>query len=512
MKKEPLPLLERVIMTISPSWALERLRAKGMFEMMENVRKYAAASISPLTEDWIAGNTSANAEIMRDISKLRNRMRELVRNDGWAFAAVSALTNNIVGNGIMPYITGPEELKKKVEPELLKWCNGVTADYYGQQNFYGLQRMAIQAVAESGDVIVLKRYKGIGKNMQLSIHIVESDYLVDWYNANDLTGFAKGVYCECGVYFNKEGVVIGYELYRNHPGNSYMRATSMEHFFCSVDDCFLLFRPKRPGQQRGVPEGHSVMMEHKMLNQYELAQAHKQTVSASYAVFITTANAQNYGKESNVGPARNYFDVNGETITPGMMVNLYPGEDVKFAEPPTIGDYDPYTRNRLRKMAKGWGLSYEVLSGDLSSVNFSSGRMGWIEMHRNIEAWQTHMMIPNFCSTVANWWLKLEQLKGTIPLDLKGIEIGWTAPRREMIDPVKETAAMIDQIQSGLLTYAEALRELGKDPSRVMEEIAQSNDALTKLNLVLLSDFRNIHAEKMKGSLTPPAKADGSKD
>jgi lambda family phage portal protein len=462
---------------------------------MEKARKYTGASYGPLAEDWYATGASAKAEVRTDITTLRNRMRELVRNDGFAFAAVQALANNIVGKGIRASVSGKK--KEKVERVFLNWCSSLQADFNGRLNFYGLQQLLVKGMAESGDVLILKRYTGKGKNAQLSLQILESDYLVNWYNAINVEGKPQGTYVVDGIYFDKNDNVIGYELYKQHPGDNIRMGSSYEHFFVSSDDCILLFRPERPGQHRGVPVAHSVMLEHKMLNQYELAQAHRQTIAASFAAFITTTNTAEFGgaipKPTN---ERDYPNMTGER----SIQYLLPGENIALAQPPSVDGYDEYTRSRLRKMAKGWGLSYEVLSGDLSNVNFSSGRMGWIEMHRNIESWQNLVLMPKFCSVIWNWWVELEQLKGTIPMDLAGLTVDWTAPRREMIDPVKETKAMIEQIQSGLKSYPDAIRELGGDPEMQMLAIEESDKMITEKKLVLSSDYRNIQAQKMKTS------------
>lgn len=500
MSEQQAPILERIIGVISPTWALNRARAAGQLEMMVSLRKYAGASRGPLTEDWITHSTSASSEIGADYRKLRDRMRELVRNDGFAFAAVEAIANNVVGKGIQPAVSGPETLKDKVERLFTSWCENLVSDFTGRQNFFGVQQLIMKSIATSGDVLVVKRYTGKGKDTQLALQVLETDYIVDTYHEQNPKGFSKGTYVENGIYFDKNDNVIGYELYQQHPGDQYIRKSLMDHSFVSSDDCVLLFRPDRPGQYRGVPVGHSVMLEHKLLSQYELAQAHKQTVSALFAMYITTTNSTQLGNlgSPQVNPNIKYDNLKGERITPGTIQYLYPGEMITPSNPPKIDGYDEYTKNRLRKMARGWGLSYEVLSGDLSNVNFSSGRMGWIEMHRNIESWQSNVMIPVLCSRVWKWWMELAQLKGEVPLNTGDLRADWTPPRREMIDPVKETNAMIEQIKAGLKSWPGAIRELGLNPWKMLEEIKKSNENLDTNKLILSSDYRKEFELKKK--------------
>jgi capsid protein len=47
-------------------------------------RSYAGAMISRLTNDWMSTQASADAEIRTSIRKLRDRSREMVRNNPYA--------------------------------------------------------------------------------------------------------------------------------------------------------------------------------------------------------------------------------------------------------------------------------------------------------------------------------------------------------------------------------------------------------------------------------------------
>lgn len=489
-------VLDSVIRTLSPQWALERTVASKKLELFDKVRKYSGASYGPLAEDWYAPGTSAKAETNHDIITLRDRMREMGRNDGWAQHAIISIANNVIGNGIRPSVKASPSVKAKVEKDFIAWAESTTVDYYGRCNLFGLQHLMMKGVVTSGDVLMVKRYTGRGKNRQLSVQILESDYIVHWYTNFKPNGRAEGSYVLNGIYFDETDKVIGYELYRQHPGDTMKYHNAYEHEFVSIEDCVLIYRADRPGQHRGVPEGHSVMLEHKMLAQYELAQSHRQTIAASFAAFITTSNPGEMGQENGSNEPR-YENMTGQRIRPGSINYLYPGEEIELAQPPKVDDFDPYIKSKLRKMAAGWGLSYSVFSGDMSSASFSSERMGWIEMHRNVQSWQQFVAILKFCDPIWKWWMELEMLKGNIDFEAE-ISCDWTAPRREMVDPVKETKAMIDQIQAGIKTYPEAIREMGKDPMVHMADIQESNNDLDKHGLVLSSDYRVIDKQKTK--------------
>ena len=51
---------------------------------LKNLRAYQGALVSRLTSDWMSSQLSADAEIRNSLRKLRDRSRELVRNNPYA--------------------------------------------------------------------------------------------------------------------------------------------------------------------------------------------------------------------------------------------------------------------------------------------------------------------------------------------------------------------------------------------------------------------------------------------
>jgi capsid protein len=57
-------------------------------------------------------------------------------------------------------------------------------------------------------------------------------------------------------------------------------------------------------------------------------------------------------------------------------------------------------RVQLHAIAAGVGLTYELLTGDLSQVNYSSIRAGLLEFRRRMEALQWQLLVPGLCRPV----------------------------------------------------------------------------------------------------------------
>ncbi len=93
-------LLDRAISFVAPAAGARRLRHRAAFDIM--TRGYDGASRTRLKDSWRTPSTSADAEIAASGRLLRDRMRDLVRNNPHAANAVAVLVAHAVGDGIMP--------------------------------------------------------------------------------------------------------------------------------------------------------------------------------------------------------------------------------------------------------------------------------------------------------------------------------------------------------------------------------------------------------------------------
>ncbi len=64
-------------------------------------RAYEGATVSRLTADWVTSSTSADAEIDGSLVRLRNRSRQLCRDNAYARQALRAIGQNVVGQGTL---------------------------------------------------------------------------------------------------------------------------------------------------------------------------------------------------------------------------------------------------------------------------------------------------------------------------------------------------------------------------------------------------------------------------
>ena len=110
----PANWMDHAIASVAPRMAARRMLARQAFETL--TRGYDGASKGRRTDGWRAPGSSADTEIGVAGALLRDRMRDLVRNNPHAAKAVAVLVNNIVGSGIMPRAaSGDDKLDRKVD-------------------------------------------------------------------------------------------------------------------------------------------------------------------------------------------------------------------------------------------------------------------------------------------------------------------------------------------------------------------------------------------------------------
>lgn len=239
---------------------------------------------------------------------------------------------------------------------------------------------------------------------------------------------------------------------------------------------------------RGVSWFAPVIIRFREFDELEDAQLVRHKIAAMFAAYWYTTDEP--GDEENMDGD----EVDIEKITPGTIQKLPPGSDMKFASPPSVEGYSDFTRVTLTGIASGLGISYESLTSDLSNVNFSSGRMGWLEMGRNITSWRWLTVVPQFCNPVYQWFLDAGELAGH--WSAEGIKAKWSEPKREQIDPVKETNGDILAVQSGRTSQSAVIRSYGDDPDEVMSELAEEREKMKILGIKTTSNPSDSSSNK----------------
>lgn len=419
--------------------------------------QYDAAKSSRRTRGWSAPATGPNAEIGTDLKSLRNRHRDLARNNPWARRAIGAIVTNGVGDGIRAQWQDPA-----VQELWSAWWETPAVDADGRLDGYGLQALILRTIVESGAALIRRRPRRIEGDLPipLQLQILEPD-LIDSGKTQSASQGRRQILQ--GVELDATGRRSGYWLYSEHPGEHTGRA-SWESKRYNASDFAHVFRPDRPGQMHGTPWGTGAMLRLRMLDDYQDAQLERQRLAACYMAFRRIPDPLLVDGQSSLS---DYTLL--EKLEPGAVEDLPPGWDIEFASPPQPEDDKEFQLSVLRAVAADYGIPYEILTGDLSQVNFSSARMGWNEFARNLDVWRWHMLIPQAMRPIIGWFRDAAALVG---IDVRQEQPLWTAPARTMVDATREVPALIKAVRAGLLSMPQAIRQQGYDPDMLLSEEA----------------------------------------
>ena len=233
------------------------------------------------------------------------------------------------------------------------------------------------------------------------------------------------------------------------------------------------------------------------LDEFEDAELVRQKIAACFTAFVTTSGGIGIG---GTQASNELLD----QVEPGIIQKLSPGETVTFGNPPVKEGYADYVTKNLHGISAGAGVTYESMTHDYSQVNFSSARMGWLEFHRSVQRWQWHMLIPQVCDRLWEWFLEGLVLSGKMRKS-NSVKATWTTPRREMISPVEEMKALMLEVRGGFKSWSEAVRERGLNPEEVIAEIIADAAMFAKAGLMPESDPR-FDANRGNPNAEPPGK------
>lgn len=463
--------LDRLIGWINPVAGVRRIRARAAMGVA--IRGYEGAKTGRRTSGWVAGGNSANAEIGPSLVALRNRSRELIRDNPYAAKAARAFVGNAVGTGFMLRLSEGQTVWDA-------WCRECDAD--GQHDFAGLIALAVNAMFESGEVLIRLRWRRPqdGLTVPLQIQVIEPDYIDNLKN-EQLPG---GGWIMNGIEFDAIGRRTAYWLYSSHPGDSAPLLKSLSSRRVPASDVIHLYEKTRPGQIRGVPRMASAMLRLRDLDDYEEAELVRKGIESCFAAFVTTENPDEPGI---TGTGRTGTPGRIETLAAGTVQYLKSGEDVTFGAPQHVRGYEDYVRQQLHAIAAGSGMTYELLTGDLSQVNYSSMRGGLLEFRRQVDQFRWLTLVPMALDRILDAFLVAAGLSGAIRSKTT-IERLWTAPRWEWVDPVKDVAGELLEIAAGLKAWQEGVRGRGGDPDQTIAQIQQDQRRFKDADIAILID------------------------
>lgn len=461
-------------------------------------RSFQGATFGRLVSDWVSVTTSQDAEVRSSLLALRNRSRQLGRdNDHCKNFFARVLPNNIVGQGI-PFQAQVKMQRKDaldtatndlIENAWARWCRADSCHTAGKLRFEDIERLIIRSVAESGEILIRMVYQKFGDSrIPFALELLESDLLDETYNGQ---APETGNRIIMGVEMNQWKRPVAYYFRTRHPGDINLQGTFPKTEYrirIPAEEILHPFITERVDQTRGIPWLASTIMRLHHMQGYEESEVIAARASAALMGFIETPEGEPSMADDVDG---------GESVTefqPGLFKTLAPGEKVNIPQLSRPGgQFDPFMRLMLRGVAAGAGASYESLSRDYSQSNYSSSRLALIEDRdnwRSIQGW----MIANFHQRVFERWLDMAVLSGALVLRnyetnpemyqaVKWMPRGWS-----WVDPEKEVNAYKSAVRAGFMTQTDVVAQSGGDIDEMLAQRKREIDSAKKLGLVFDTD------------------------
>ena len=454
---------------------------------------YEGATTGRRATGWIAPDVSANRAILDSAELVRNRARQLGRNNPWGGNALDAFVANCVGTGIRPRSKANDVATREAIQELWEgWIEDADADQV--LDFYGLQGLVARALMETGEVFIRLRRRRLsdGLAVPLQLQVIEADHVP--LNLNRMVSDRNVI--RAGIEFNIVGRRVAYHMHPTHPGDPTIALNAAFPKRISANDVIHVFRPLRPGQIRGISWMARVLVKLFELDQYDDAELVRKKTAALFAGFVTkqTDETSIMGEDAQSGET----DV-PVGLEPGTMQVLLPGEDMKFSEPADVGGaYEQFINTQLRAVAAGMGVTFEQLTGDLSKVNFSAIRAGLIEFRRRCLMFQQNILNFQFNRAVWSEWLDQAVLAGALDirparsLDRSVKAVKWIGQGFEWVDPLKELQAQQAAVRNAFRSRSEVVAAMGRDVEALDDEITADNERADRLGIIADSDPRKV--------------------
>ncbi|WP_036992235.1 phage portal protein [Metapseudomonas furukawaii] len=457
---------------------------------------YEGAGQGRRSQAWDAPEAALNTVAIPALPTLRKRSRAAVRNDPYAFSAISRRVSSLIGAGITPRSRiADKALRERVNQLWEDWTDESDAD--DRTDFYGQQALIARMVEESGECFVRLRYRRPedGLSVPLQLQVLAPEFVP--LDRNFTT--RRGNVVRAGIEFDQVGKRVAYWMYKSHPGDPRAAGANYNQLNrVPADQVLHIFEPLEGGQLRGIPRLAPVLLRLKALDNYDDAVLFRQEVSNLFAGFITKPRGDGPPQLDPITGQPVQKDADGVPMVglePGTMQELMDGEEVTFSDPPDAGNtYVDFMRQQLQAVAAGVDLPYELLTGDMGDISDRVLRVLLNEFRRRIEQLQFSVYVYQLCRPVRAAWLDAAWLSGALDLP------DFTARRREYLrtrwvpqgwaylHPVQDVQGKLLEIKGGLASRSEHVLRTGYDAQQIDEENAEDNARAKELGLEYTTD------------------------
>lgn len=500
---------------------------------------------------WSPMLWSPDGELNMYRDRIVSRVRDMVRNDGWASGAVTRILDNAVGANLRPiakpdyrFLAGAtgikafdhewaKEFARAVDANWRSWADdelGHYCDASRNMTFGQMQRVSFRHKLVDGDALAIMYWLddrvGYGRaRYATAVQLVDPDRLSNPQMNFDQQTMRGGVEIDPVT-----GATVAYHIRKAHAGDWFSAAQSVtwERIERETD----WGRPivvhdydgDRASQHRGGAGIFAPVLQRlKMLVKYDGVELDAAIINAIFAAYVESpfdrelvGEALGDGEHLNLYQQgrKEFHDETKMLLGNSRIPILFPGEKIATvnAARPT-SNFEAFEGAVLRNFASGVGLSAQQVSNNWSDVNYSSAR-GALQ-----EAWKTLTrrkvdFVSGFSSPIRAAWLEESMEVDDLPLPAGAPAFAqyrgayararWLGPPLGWIDPVDERVGAVVGMDAGFQTLEDVCAEQGLDMEEVLEQRAYEIKKFDELGIPRPEWAGAVAVDRIKSP--PPAK------
>lgn len=496
----------------------------------------AASLISQDMGEWFPWLGSPDLEINPFRDRIVARVRDLVRNDGWASGAVTSLLDQTIGGDLRlrarpdwrylslysrgfdadwadEFARTAQALWRSYAYDVGRWCHAGRKLTMPQ-----LFRLAFRHEIIDGESLAQLLYmpsrRSSGGQYATAVQLIDPDRLSNPQLTFD-TQSIRG-----GVVLDQLGAPQAYYIRRAHQGDWWSGDKSWIWDLIpreTSDGRAVIihnFTPERDGQHRSAGGIFTpVLQRMKMLAKYDQVELQAAVINAIFAAYVespydpgdvrSALEAEMGGIDPREAELSMYQrlrllwrEARGDVKLNGAVIpTLASGEKITALSPTRpAAQFEAFEGAMLRNFAAAAGMTYEQVSRDWSRTNYSSARGALLDAWKSLSRRRADFG-AGFCTPIYAGWLEEAMELGRLPLPPGAPDFvdartaysacRWMGPGRGWVDPVKEAQGSVLRLDAGITTLAQECDEQGYDWEEQLDERAQITRRFRTLGLAM---------------------------
>ncbi len=450
-------------------------------------RMLQAAGTGRLEASWDTQPQTADAIVFQDWGPTVARSRQMCGDSDHFRKFLQLCRDNIAGPEGFKFSANIKDPDGKIDSPASKAIEAAWRDFSlpgsyeigGTMSRADTERLAITSAAQDGEAIGVIRTGDTAGPWGISVQMVDPVRL-DHRHYEQLS---NGNTIRHGIEFNADNRPVRY-WFKNFDERmmGYITTSRTEYTIVDASNVLHWFVPELIGQKRGLPWTRTALWRGRMLSGFEDAALVNARVGAAKMGMFRDPDGDDDFDEDDL-------PMDAEA---GVFENIGRREMVNWN--PQFPDqmFESFSRSILRSLGVGLGVSYHNLSGDLTSVNFSSIRQGALDER---EVWKglQESFLTRWCWPLYVRWLERALLSQSIRVNDKPLrferldkfkQVAFKGRRWSWIDPSAEQSANEKAVAQAFTSRSRVIEDMGNDPQDIWDEIEREDAELERRGIV----------------------------